>query len=74
MLQRTLLVGYALSGRLLDELARLGIISGNEGTKARKTLITKDHYLSYLEQGNHQHQEDLHSSRVISKHEESKEN
>ena len=51
MLQRVLRVGYARSGRLIDEMARRGIISGNEGTKARKTLMTREQYMNYLEQG-----------------------
>ena len=51
MLQRVLRVGYARSGRLIDEMARRGIISGNEGTKARKTLMSREQYLNYLEQG-----------------------
>ncbi len=52
MLQRVLRVGYARSGRLIDEMARRGIISGNEGTKPRKTLITREQYLSEYEQDN----------------------
>ncbi|NLB38642.1 MAG: DUF87 domain-containing protein [Clostridiales bacterium] len=44
MLQRVLRVGYGRAGRLIDEMARRGIISGNEGTKARKTLITREEY------------------------------
>jgi S-DNA-T family DNA segregation ATPase FtsK/SpoIIIE len=51
MLQRVLRVGYARSGRLIDEMARRGIISGNEGTKARKTLMSREQYLNYMEQG-----------------------
>jgi len=54
MLQRVLRVGYARSGRLIDEMARRGIISGNEGTKARKTLMTREQYLNYLESGMNQ--------------------
>jgi len=50
MLQRVLRVGYARSGRLIDEMERRGIISGNEGTKPRKTLMTREQYMSYLEQ------------------------
>jgi len=50
MLQRVLRVGYARSGRLIDEMARRGIISGNEGTKPRKTLMTREQYLTYFEQ------------------------
>ncbi len=52
MLQRVLRVGYARSGRLIDEMTRRGIISGNEGTKPRKTLMTREQYMTYLEQGN----------------------
>lgn len=51
MLQRVLRVGYARSGRLIDEMTRRGIISGNEGTKPRRTLMTREQYLSYLEHG-----------------------
>ncbi len=51
MLQRVLRVGYARSGRLIDEMTRRGIISGNEGTKPRKTLMTREQYMAYLEQG-----------------------
>ena len=52
MLQRVLRIGYARSGRLIDEMARRGIISGNEGTKARKALMNREQYSAYLEQGN----------------------
>lgn len=44
MLQRVLRVGYGRAGRLIDEMARRNIISGNEGTKPRKTLITREEY------------------------------
>lgn len=50
MLQRVLRVGYARAGRLIDEMDRRGVISGNEGTKARKTLMTREQYMAYLEQ------------------------
>ncbi|HSK69631.1 MAG TPA: DNA translocase FtsK [Candidatus Limnocylindria bacterium] len=49
MLQRVLRVGYARAGRLIDEMARRGVISGNEGTKARKTLMTREQYYAELE-------------------------
>lgn len=52
MLQRVLRVGYARSGRLIDEMTRRGIISGNEGTKPRRTLMTREQYMNYLENGN----------------------
>lgn len=44
MLQRVLRVGYGRAGRLIDEMERREIISGNEGTKPRKTLITREEY------------------------------
>ncbi len=50
MLQRVLRVGYARAGRLIDEMDRRGVISGNEGTKARKTLMSREQYMAYLEQ------------------------
>ncbi len=44
MLQRVLRVGYGRAGRLIDEMERRDIISGNEGTKPRKTLISREEY------------------------------
>jgi S-DNA-T family DNA segregation ATPase FtsK/SpoIIIE len=51
MLQRVLRVGYGRAGRLIDEMDRRGIISGNEGTKPRKTLLTRDEYSRLMEAG-----------------------
>ncbi|MDR1599669.1 MAG: DNA translocase FtsK [Oscillospiraceae bacterium] len=44
MLQRRLRVGYARAGRLIDEMARRGIISPDEGSKPRTALITADEF------------------------------
>jgi len=41
MLQRRLRLGYTRAGRLLDMLERLGVISGYEGSKPRKLLISE---------------------------------
>lgn len=51
MLQRVLRVGYGRAGRLIDEMDRRGIISGNEGTKPRKTLLTREEYSRLMEAG-----------------------
>ena len=44
MLQRRLRVGYARAGRLIDEMEKRGVISHSEGSKPRKTLITREEY------------------------------
>jgi S-DNA-T family DNA segregation ATPase FtsK/SpoIIIE len=41
LLQRRLRVGYTRAGRLIDMLERRGIISGYEGSKPRRVLITE---------------------------------
>ena len=42
LLQRRLRVGYARAGRLIDVMEQQGIISGFDGSKARKVLIDED--------------------------------
>jgi S-DNA-T family DNA segregation ATPase FtsK/SpoIIIE len=42
LLQRRLRVGYTRAGRLIDMLERRGVISGYEGSKPRKVLVTYD--------------------------------
>jgi S-DNA-T family DNA segregation ATPase FtsK/SpoIIIE len=41
LLQRRLRVGYTRAGRLIDMLERRGIISGYEGSKPRRVLVTQ---------------------------------
>ena len=42
MLQRRLGVGYARAGRLIDEMARRGIVAQAEGAKPRAVLMTRE--------------------------------
>jgi DNA segregation ATPase FtsK/SpoIIIE, S-DNA-T family len=39
LLQRRLGVGYARAGRLVDQMERLGVVSGHEGSKPRTVLV-----------------------------------
>lgn len=48
MLQRRLGIGYARAGRLIDTLEQDGIISGPNGSKPRKLLISPEEYRSRL--------------------------
>ena len=41
-IQRRLKVGYARAGRIIDQMAERGIVSGYEGSKPRQVLITKE--------------------------------
>jgi S-DNA-T family DNA segregation ATPase FtsK/SpoIIIE len=41
LLQRRLRVGYTRAGRLIDMLERRAIISGYEGSKPRRVLVTE---------------------------------
>ena len=41
-LQRRFQIGYARAGGLVDKMERMGFISGNEGSKARKVLMTRE--------------------------------
>jgi len=51
MLQRVLRVGYGRAGRLIDEMERRGIIGASEGTKPRKTIMTREEYNKLVEAG-----------------------
>ena len=42
MLQRRLRIGYARSGRLIDEMTRRGIISQAAGAKPRQVLLSRE--------------------------------
>lgn len=41
-LQRRFQIGWTRAGGIIDKMERMGFISGNEGSKARKVLLTKE--------------------------------
>jgi S-DNA-T family DNA segregation ATPase FtsK/SpoIIIE len=49
LIQRRLRVGYTRAGRLVDMLERRGIISGYEGSKPRRVLVTESGLADVLE-------------------------
>ena len=51
MLQRTLRIGYARAGRIIDEMTKRGIISESEGSKPRKTIISREEYVQIVSEG-----------------------
>jgi DNA segregation ATPase FtsK/SpoIIIE, S-DNA-T family len=54
LIQRRMRVGYTRAGRLVDMLERRGVISGYEGSKPRRVLISEadlDEYLAGLREG-----------------------
>lgn len=44
LIQRRMKVGYARAGRIVDQMADRGIISGFEGSKPRRVLITREQW------------------------------
>ncbi len=45
-LQRRFSIGYPTAGKIIDRMEHKGFISPNEGSKARKVLMTTDEYIS----------------------------
>lgn len=43
-LQRRFQIGYARAGGLVDKMERLGFVSGNEGSKARRVLLSREEF------------------------------
>jgi S-DNA-T family DNA segregation ATPase FtsK/SpoIIIE len=43
-LQRRYSIGYARAGGIVDKMERMGFVSGNEGSKARRVLLTKEEF------------------------------
>ena len=50
LLRRRLGIGHSKAGRLVDEMAKRGIVSKAEGPKPRKTLITMQEYEALCEE------------------------
>lgn len=44
-LQRRFQIGYARAGGLVDRMERMGFVSGNEGSKARRVLISREEFI-----------------------------
>ena len=44
-LQRRLRIGYARAGRIIDEMEQQHIIGPPDGTKPRRLIITREHWL-----------------------------
>ena len=50
MLQRVYKIGFNRAARIMDQLYEAGVVSGEEGTKARKVLMTLDEFNQYIEE------------------------
>lgn len=50
MLQRTFKIGFNRAARIMDQLCEAGVVGGEEGTKPRKVLMTKEEFEQYVEQ------------------------
>jgi len=51
MYQRLLGTGYQRAAKIIDQMERLGVVGAFEGTKPRKIIITRQHYMEMLNSG-----------------------
>ncbi len=58
-LQRKMKVGYARAGRLIDQIAERGIISGYQGSKPREVLMTKERWAELNSEPSSQQSEEV---------------
>lgn len=49
MLQRMFKIGFNRAARIMDQLNEAGVVGGEEGTKPRKILMTKEEFEEYIE-------------------------
>ena len=47
-LQRMFKIGFNRAARIMDQLAEVGVVGPEEGTKARKILMTPEEFEDYL--------------------------
>lgn len=50
-LQRALKIGFNRAARIMEQLADAGVVTGEEGTKARTILMTMEEYEAFLNSG-----------------------
>lgn len=50
LLQRMFRIGFNRAARIMDQLADASVVSGDEGTKARTILMSKEQFENYLEE------------------------
>ena len=50
MLQRAFRIGFNRAARIMEQLARAGVVGEEEGTKPRKILMTIEQFENYLEE------------------------
>lgn len=48
MLQRTFKIGFNRAARIMDQLCEAGAVGGEEGTKPRKVLMSKEEFEQYI--------------------------
>lgn len=51
-LQRVFRIGFNRAARIMDKLAEIGVVSTDEGTKARRVLMTMEEFENYIEENN----------------------
>lgn len=50
MLQRMFKIGFNRAARIMDQLAKAGVVGEEEGTKPRKVLMSKEEFEQYIEE------------------------